>query len=334
MGRMPRIHIEGALLYLTSRGGHNQDIFRGDEDYIACLALINRYKSQYGFKLFSFVLMPSHIHLLIEPRPQASVSDIMHDLNSNYTKYFNSCHGRKGHLFQERYKMKLLEKGQYLLAATAHMHLNPVSLRLADNIEEYKYSSYPLYAGKANAMRIGGHEIDLKEEMAEIISCLTALGTGNDGNYAAYLNSLSLHERTVFTKKLAKGHVLGSPAFKEKVKQEEARLMANRQQVPGAELRRKIIMASGVLVLALAVITLFLYVRNVRLKQSFDMELKEQDARAKELIRKEKEEVFRDLDEKYRADTVSFEAATRRLELERKRTRELEDKLESRMIAD
>jgi putative transposase len=334
MGRMPRIYIEGALLYLTSRGDHNQDIFRDSEDYAAYLALIKRYKQQYDFKLFSFVLLPNHIHLLIEPKLQTSVSDIMHDLNSNYTKYFNGRYNRKGHLFQERYKMKLLEKGQYLLTATAHIHLNPVPLALADNIEGYKYSSYPLYAGKTDITETGGHKIDLKEEMAEIFSSLSAPGTGNAGGYAAYLNTLSLQEKSVFTKKLAKGHVLGSPAFKEKVKQEEARLMANRQQVPGAELRRKIIMASGVLVLALAVITLFLYVRNVRLKQSFDIELKEQDARAKELIRKEKEEVFRDLDEKYRADMVSFEAATRRLELERKRTKELEDKLESRVITD
>jgi putative transposase len=330
MGRMPRVYIEGALLYLTSRGGHNQDIFRGDEDYIACLELINHYKSQYGFKLFSFVLLPSHIHLLIEPRPRASVSDIMHDLNSNYTKYFNSRHGRKGHLFQERYKMKLLEKTQYLLAATAHMHLNPVSLRLADDVGSYRYSSYPFYTGKADAVQAGGQGIDLKAEMDEIVSCLRALGTGNDGNYAAYLNALSLQDRTVFTKTMVKGHVLGSPAFKEKVKQEEARLMADRQQGPGAELRRKIITASGILVLALAIITFFLYVRNIRLKQSFDIKLKEQEARAKELIEQEKEEVFRGLDEKYRADMVSFEAATKRLEIEQKKTKELEQRLENK----
>jgi putative transposase len=333
MGRMPRVYVEGALLYLNSKGDHDQDIFRDHEDYLAYLALIKRYKLQYNFKLFSFVLMPNHIHLLIELKQQGSISDIMHDLNSNYTKYFNSRYNRKGHLFQERYKMKLLEKAQYLLPATAHIHLNPVIRHLANNAEEYNYSSYPLHIGRVPAAWAKEHEIDLKEEIAEITQHLSlresSLKTNNEENqgYSGYLKNLSSQEKDAFAKKLARENVIGQSMFKEKVKQEEARLMANRRQVPGWKLRRKIILASGALVFLLVVITLVLYVRNVRLKQQFDMELEKQETRAKELIKQEKEEVFRNLDEKYRADMVSFEAATKRLELEQKKTRELEETL-------
>jgi putative transposase len=335
MGRMPRIYIEGALLYLTSRGGHNQDIFRDEEDYLAYLSLIKRYKPQYNFKLFAFVLMPTHTHLLIEPEPQTSVSDIMHNLNSNYTKHFNSRHNRKGHLFQERYKMKLLEKEQYLLPATAYIHLNPVSRGLAANIEEYKYSSYPLYLGKADNIGITAQEINMKEEIAQIAQYLLREASPEAGkeaspDYAAYLKDLPAQGKEVFAKKLLKENILGSTVFKEKIKQEEARLKAKRQQPPDTELRRRIILASGILVFVLVAATLALYFRNIMLRNRFETELKEQESRARELIEQKKGEVFRDLDEKYRADMVSFEAATKRLELEQKKTRELEQRLENR----
>lgn len=66
MARLPRVYIENILYYVTARGGHNQNIFRAPSDYADYMSLITRYKNQYGFRLYGFVLMPTHVHMLIE----------------------------------------------------------------------------------------------------------------------------------------------------------------------------------------------------------------------------------------------------------------------------
>ena len=62
------------------------------------LDLIKKYKDQYGFKIFSYILMPNQLSLLLELKEETTISVIMHDLTSSYTKYYNSRYNRKGHL--------------------------------------------------------------------------------------------------------------------------------------------------------------------------------------------------------------------------------------------
>lgn len=134
---------------------------------------LKKYKEQYKFKLFSYCLLPEHFHLLLElpmrkeqPCKAGLLSNIMHDLNSSYTKYFNGKYGRKGHLFRERYKATLIEKESYLLKLSAYIHLNPQRLNLVRDHGEYPYSSYVLYANKELAAE------DLFKEEKEEISAL------------------------------------------------------------------------------------------------------------------------------------------------------------------
>ena len=134
MPRVPRINLEGALYYVTSRGDHNEAIFKEAGDYAAYLDLLKKGKEQYNFKLFAFCLLPNHIHLLIELAGDTTISQIMYGLNSNYTKYFNAKHHKEGHLFQERYEMALLEKEPNLLNMTAYIHLNPKALASVPDI--------------------------------------------------------------------------------------------------------------------------------------------------------------------------------------------------------
>ena len=139
MTRIPKIHIEGAIYYVTSRGDNNCEIFTDAADYSMYLELLKKYQGQYGFQLYVYCLLPNHLHLLIELKTGLTISEIMHDLSSNYTKYFNAKHDRKGHLFQERYKMVLAEKEKYLAPIAEYIYQNPVKLGLAKTAEEYLY---------------------------------------------------------------------------------------------------------------------------------------------------------------------------------------------------
>ena len=146
MPRLPRIYIKETLYYITCRGIHNQNIFKDQEDYRMFLELLKKYQQQYGIRLFSFVLLPDHLHLLLEVTGEDNdISGFMHSLNNTYTKYFNGRYERKGHLFQGRFKAALVEKEPNLTTLTAYMHLNPKRLHLANDPKDYPYSSCGYY---------------------------------------------------------------------------------------------------------------------------------------------------------------------------------------------
>jgi REP element-mobilizing transposase RayT len=215
MPRPPRIYLENALYYITSKGDDNQHIFKDDEDFKTFLELLKKYKAQYGFKLFAFCLLPEHFHLLLELPVQkeqihkmVALGSIMHDLNSSYTKYFNGKYAKKGHLFRERYKAALIEKKPYLLKLTAYIHLNPKRLNLVSHPEQYPYSSYILYLNKEIPF-----EGPLKEEKEEILSLLEAK------DYAQFVERIvNESDFPCLHNDLRKG-ILGTKDFTEEVRQ-------------------------------------------------------------------------------------------------------------------
>ena len=83
-------------------------LFENPEDYRTYLTLLQNNQSK--FKLFAFLLRPDRSTLLLELKPQASLSQVMHTVNNSYTKYYNSRHGETPHLFKGRYESKILEK--------------------------------------------------------------------------------------------------------------------------------------------------------------------------------------------------------------------------------
>jgi len=316
MRKMPRTHIEGAIYYVTSRGDHNEEIFKDSKDYLIYMNALKKYKEQYGFKLFAFCLLPNHMHLLIELKEGITISDIMHDLNSNYTKYFNGRYNKKGHLFQERNRTILAEKPVFLLPMTAYIHLNPKSQNLISEIKDYSYSSYPMYSGSKLSALEG---MNLNEETKEIAGYLKGK------NYADFLNSVTKNEMEVLGRDLAKKLILGSEEFVMKVDQKmEKALTENR--IPRTE-HRRFILAGSLAILILGILTLYLYNNTLGLKENFKKELLGKETELTSRLEKDKVKIYKDLDEKYRADNVSYEAMAKRLEVEKGKVKELENKL-------
>jgi hypothetical protein len=74
---------------------------------------------------------------------------VMHGINGGYTGYFNRKYRRVGHLLQGRYRGILVDKDEYLLPLSRYVHLNPVRAEIVESPEEYAWSSYRGYIGKA-----------------------------------------------------------------------------------------------------------------------------------------------------------------------------------------
>lgn len=144
MARPLRIEFPGALYHVLGRGNQKQDIFLDDEDRHVYLKRIQHYKEEIGFILYAYVLMPNHVHLLIETYGEP-LSKIMQRVNLTYTQYFNRKYDTVGHVFQGRYKALLCDRDEYLLSLVRYLHLNPVRAHLVEGPRHFQWSSHHEY---------------------------------------------------------------------------------------------------------------------------------------------------------------------------------------------
>lgn len=147
MARKPRVHFPGALYHVIVRGNQGQTTFRETEDYRLYLKFLREYKEHFDFSLYAYVLMPTHVHLLIETG-DINLSKVMHRLQFRYTRNFNLKYRTWGHLFQGRYKAIMCDRDTYFLELSAYIHLNPVRAGLVKNPANYPWSSYLSYLGR------------------------------------------------------------------------------------------------------------------------------------------------------------------------------------------
>ena len=146
MARQPRVEYAGALHHVMSRGNDGIPIFRDDEDRQFFLDLLAQEIARSGWILHDYSLMTNHYHLEIET-PECTLSTGMHRFLGRYVQRFNRRHGRRGHLFQERFKSILVEKESYGLELSRYIALNPVRAGMVEHPEDCKWSSYAARAG-------------------------------------------------------------------------------------------------------------------------------------------------------------------------------------------
>ena len=135
-------------------------LFKDNADRARFLDRLAGRVEQYNIRLYLFVCMTNHFHLVFET-PDGNCSKFMQSLSTAYTVYYNLRHGRHGHLLDGRYKAKLVEGDDYLLGLSRYVHLNPVQVGELKRkpIEEriralgaYRWSSYPSYIGRGKAL--------------------------------------------------------------------------------------------------------------------------------------------------------------------------------------
>lgn len=161
MARKPRIEYEGALYHVITRGNQKQKIFKESHDYRKFLDIISAYKQRYHFRIYAYVLMTNHVHLLIETQ-EVPLSKILQGINQSYTMYYNHKYKTVGHLFQGRYKAILCDRDRYLLTLLKYIHYNPLRAQIAETLDNYPWSSYKAYLTEENRSDI----IDTEQVLA------------------------------------------------------------------------------------------------------------------------------------------------------------------------
>jgi REP element-mobilizing transposase RayT len=133
-----------------ARGHERSRIVSTDEDRDRWIGLLGWAAERERWAVHGYCLMGNHFHLLVET-PLGGISSGIHALNSRYAQWFNRRTGRRGHLFEGRFKAVLVQKQAHLLELSRYIVLNPVRARLVPSAAAWRWSSYRATAGMTPA---------------------------------------------------------------------------------------------------------------------------------------------------------------------------------------
>ena len=164
---------------------------------------------RYGNCLHAYCLMTNHVHLLITPEHEDSISNLMKVVNSRYAQYINKKYERTGTLWEGRHKASAVDTESYLLKCYRYIELNPVAAYMVDRPREYAWTSHHCNAWGEPDPLIAEHESYL------------ALGRNLEQRYSTYRDyfseALSSEDLNAISKAAHYSMPLGPESFVEQV---------------------------------------------------------------------------------------------------------------------
>ncbi|MDR2942819.1 MAG: transposase [Treponema sp.] len=130
--RVCRKLLEGAEYHVSARINRGEMALLLEEEKTLMLNVIERAKKRYRFQLRNFCIMNNHIHLLIKPGKNESLSRIMQWILSVFAMTWNRRHNLKGHVWGERFYSRIIEGIVDFLRVFIYIDDNPVNAQLVD----------------------------------------------------------------------------------------------------------------------------------------------------------------------------------------------------------
>lgn len=165
------------------------EIFQDSEDCQYFMNLLSEYSKRFLLKVYHWVIMLNHYHLLLEIDEPKKISSIMAGIGRAYVHYHHKKYMVFGYLWQGRFKSQPIERELYLAACGRYIERNPVKANIVGHAWGYPYSSARYY--------VLGEQDNLTEENPLF------LNFGNDvvsrrEKYKEYLESFNAEEEMLF----------------------------------------------------------------------------------------------------------------------------------------
>lgn len=93
------------------------------------------------YRLLARVVMPNHVHVIVQLLPVWSMSKVLHSWKSFTANAINKLFGRTGSLWQPDYFDRYIRDGQHYDNALRYIAYNPVRERLSAKPQDWRYSS-------------------------------------------------------------------------------------------------------------------------------------------------------------------------------------------------
>jgi len=138
--RKRRDFVEGTYYHVTSRTNNKIEIFSGGVGRKMILVVLEEAKEKYKFRLANFCIMPTHIHLLIQPDPAASLSSIMHWIKLHSAKSWNFIQKTTDHVWGNRYFARPIKDDHDFEVVMNYIDQNPIEAGLVKTASQWPAS--------------------------------------------------------------------------------------------------------------------------------------------------------------------------------------------------
>lgn len=145
MSRIARNKYNASFFHVMVQGLNKEYIFK-KEIYIKIYEnLLKRKSERYEVNIIAYCIMNNHAHILINVSKIEKMSEFMHNVNTEYAKFYNIKEKRVGYVYRDRFKSEPIENVRYFAKCINYIHMNPVKAKMVKLCENYKYSSYNNY---------------------------------------------------------------------------------------------------------------------------------------------------------------------------------------------
>ena len=140
MARLARYVIPGIPHHVTQRGNGRQQTFFTAEDYAAYRDLLAVQCAAHGVAIWSWVLMPNHVHLVLVPDHVDALRGALSKVHRTYAGRIHAREKRTGHFWQGRFGCVAMDE-LHLLAVLRYVALNPVRAGMVTRANDWRWSS-------------------------------------------------------------------------------------------------------------------------------------------------------------------------------------------------
>jgi len=146
MPRQARIIPQTGFLHIICRGNNKRKVFRYERDKNRYHQYLRDFKLEDKIDIYHYCLMNNHLHLIAGLNQDSNISRFMKRANLRYFYYYRKKYTYCGHLWQGRFKSKIIDSEEYLIQCGKYIELNPVRAGIITYPEDFKFSSYNYYA--------------------------------------------------------------------------------------------------------------------------------------------------------------------------------------------
>lgn len=147
MARRLRYCPQGLAQHIVHRGHNRQDLFRCPADFLIYQSEVAHRARSECLEIHAWVFMTNHVHLLVTPMTDHSISRFIQKTASNYSRYFNRAYKHSGAVWEGRFHNSPITSERYLLQAQMYIEMNPVRAHMCKHPADYRWSSYRCSVG-------------------------------------------------------------------------------------------------------------------------------------------------------------------------------------------
>jgi putative transposase len=143
MPRRLREATGGIVYHVLNRAVGRMRLFEKEEDYAAFEHVLEETYERTKMRLLSYCVMPNHWHLLIWPREDGELSEVMRWLTVTHTQRWHAHYHSSGTgpIYQGRFKSFPVESDEHFITVARYVERNALRVELVERAQDWRWSS-------------------------------------------------------------------------------------------------------------------------------------------------------------------------------------------------